>query len=111
MMMHKLYAPLIKQSTRDNAKSVTEGRVLFLKLRAVRKQSHRIGPKTGFDANTTTAFWTVERVTSSPLTRRDDDAICRLHLSEGNQDRQGEHVQTTYDIPNAVVALGREGTT
>jgi len=41
---------------------------------------YRIGPNTGLAASTTTAFWTVERVTSEPLTRRLEAAICWLHL-------------------------------
>jgi len=35
-----------------------------------------IGPKTGFAANTTTAFCTVDRVTSASLTKSDFVAIC-----------------------------------
>jgi hypothetical protein len=42
--------------------------------------SNRIGPKTGFEANTTTAFCTIERVTSGSFTNKVDDDICRLHL-------------------------------
>jgi hypothetical protein len=44
--------------------------------------TNRIGPKTGFEARTTTAFCTVDRVTSGPLTRRLLAAICWLHLCD-----------------------------
>ena len=54
----------------------------------------RMGPKTGSEARTTTAFWTVERVTSGSLTRRSSAAIWRLH-----------------EIPKMVLGLGvEEGT-
>ena len=53
----------------------------------------RIGPNKGFDARTTTAFCTVDRVTSSSLASRSEDLICRLH-----------------DIPKRVVGWGEEGT-
>jgi len=39
-----------------------------------------MGPNNGIEANTTTAFWTVDRVTSTSLTRSADAAIWRLHL-------------------------------
>jgi ABC-type phosphate transport system permease subunit len=55
--------------------------------------AHRIGPKIGLEASTTTAFWTVERVTSGILTSRADAAICWLH-----------------EMPNIVVGLGPDGT-
>lgn len=48
-----------------------------------RIRAYRIGPKTGLEASTTTAFWTVDRVTSAPLTNRSAELICRLHLQGG----------------------------
>jgi hypothetical protein len=59
----------------------------------------------GFDANTATAFWTVVRVTSSPLTSRDFEAICRLHLIICEQFLRGER-GITDEIPKTVVGLG-----
>ena len=50
--------------------------------------AYRIGPNTGFAARTTTAFWTVERVTSEPLTRRLEAAICWLHLLPMSKDME-----------------------
>lgn len=42
--------------------------------------TYRIGPNTGLDASTTTAFCTIERVTSLDFTRSAEAAICWLHL-------------------------------
>ena len=55
--------------------------------------TYRIGPNKGLDANTTTAFCTVERVTSSSLDNKSADLICLLH-----------------EMPNTVVGFGAVGT-
>lgn len=55
--------------------------------------THRIGPNIGFEARTTTAFWTVDRVTSGIFTSRADAAICWLQ-----------------EMPKMVVGLGPDGT-
>jgi hypothetical protein len=48
----------------------------------------RISPKRGLEASTTTAFCTVERVTSASLERRADAAIWRLQLGEDWRERR-----------------------
>src|SRR6266404_510754 len=50
------------------------------KAKVTTPKRSRMGPNTGPDARTTTAFCTVERVISISLTRRDEVAIWRLHL-------------------------------
>lgn len=48
--------------------------------RSCQLSTNRIGPKRGFEANTTTAFCTVDRVTSASRTSSAEAAIWRLHL-------------------------------
>ena len=69
---------LCKECTRDYAESVSAHAV---SARLSEPQStHLISPKTGFEARTTTAFCTVERVTSASFTNSSAALICRLHL-------------------------------
>ena len=51
-----------------------------------------MGPNTGLEASTTTAFCTVDRVTSSPFTSKSAELICRLHL------RRNQHVKPMYGV-------------
>lgn len=64
----------------NNARVTTPRRSLETYQTAVtpsrrRTRSYRMGPNSGFEANTTTDFWTVDRVTSASFTRSIDAAI------------------------------------
>lgn len=78
------------------------------------RNTHLIGPKTGFDARTTTAFCTVERVMSCSLTNKSDVLICRLHLPTTASDRphakQNTIKEQTHEMPNTVVGFVEGGT-
>lgn len=74
------------------------------------RMTHLIGPKTGFEASTTTAFCTVERVMSCSLTMRSAVRICRLHLLTVLSASTEGGKQGTHDMPKSVVGLGELGT-
>lgn len=66
----------------------------------------------GIEARITTAFCTVERVTSGSLTSKWEAAICRLHLRAKvfNMQLRRKDAFGTDEMPNIVVGLGVEGT-
>jgi hypothetical protein len=71
---------LIKQRSCDNAKLISSHTLSHTRIHE-KIATHRIGPKSGLDASTTTAFCTIDRVTSASFTSKLDAAICWLHLA------------------------------
>ena len=73
--------------------------------------AYRIGPKTGFDARTTTAFCTVDRVTSASFTSRSALLICRLHLhTQISVVQYTTYNSSSHDMPKIVLGFGEVGT-
>jgi hypothetical protein len=58
-----------------------------------------MGPKSGFEARTTTDFWTVDRVTSASFTRSSDAAIWRWHLFWGQERAERGRVKLDLRYP------------